>query len=335
VREEDLVEAGVARHLHERAHADSGRPHVDQDVGDAGVLGRVRVGAHQTEHPVRVLRVGGPHLLPVHHEGVAAQLRARAERGQVRARARLRVALAPDLLGGQDLRQMAAALLLAAVLDERRTDHRDAEEADQAWGLRAHHLLVDDGLAHDVGALTAPLARPGERQVAGLVDLPLPGLGLGDAALVAELDRALAPPAPWHRRGRYGPVVGARPRAAVLAPGPGRSLAGSPLVCAEPEVAIHLGRDVPAGADGEAARAAIAALGAAIELVDIDRPLDDLETILAANVFHRAVVLGPPRAERAGAELAGVTARAFLHGAAVGREDAAAAAGAPSAAARP
>src|SRR5207244_1414664 len=37
----------------------------------------------------------------------------------------------------------------------------------------------------------APLARPGERQVAGLVDLPLPGLGLRDAARVAELDRAL------------------------------------------------------------------------------------------------------------------------------------------------
>jgi len=30
VLEEDLVEAGVARHLHERAHADAGRPHVDQ-----------------------------------------------------------------------------------------------------------------------------------------------------------------------------------------------------------------------------------------------------------------------------------------------------------------
>src|SRR2546422_10073410 len=82
-------------------------------------------------------------------------------------------------------------MLLSAVLDERRADHRDAEQADQPRGPRAHHLLVDDRLAHDVGALAAVLARPGERQIAGLVDLPLPGLGLGDAARVAELDRAL------------------------------------------------------------------------------------------------------------------------------------------------
>jgi len=122
-------------------------------------------------------------------------------------------------------------------------------------------------------------------------------------------------------------VVGHLTQATVLAPGTSHSLAGSHLVCAEPEVAIHLGRDVPAGADGEAARAAIVALGAAIELVDIDRPLDDLEVILAANIFHRAVVLGPPCAERAGGGLGGVSARAFRNGDEVAAVDAAAAAG--------
>ena len=127
--------------------------------------------------------------------------------------------------------------------------------------------------------------------------------------------------------GLDGTVVGYLTQATVLAPGTSHSLAGSHLVCAEPEVAIHVGRDVPAGADGEAARAAIGALGAAIELVDIDRPLDDLEAILAANVFHRAVLLGPARAERAGGALAGVTARAFLNGDEVASADAAAAAG--------
>src|SRR5258708_1290311 len=94
--------------------------------------------------------------------------------------------------------------------------------------------------------------------------------------------------------GLDGTVVGHPPQAPVLGPGPSHSLAGSHLVCAEPEVAIHLGRDVPAGADGEAARAAIGALGAAIELVDIDRPPADLEAIPAAHVFPRAVAFGSP-----------------------------------------
>jgi len=134
-------------------------------------------------------------------------------------------------------------------------------------------------------------------------------------------------PAAQRQLGLDGTVVGHLTQATVLAPGTSHSLAGSHLVSAEPEVAIHLGRDVPAGAGGDAARAAIAALGAAIELVDIDGPLDDLEAILAANVFHRAAVLGPPRTERAGGALAGVTARAFRNGEEVASVEAAAAAG--------
>src|SRR5207253_9330281 len=121
-------------------------------------------------------------------------------------------------------------------------------------------------------------------------------------------------PAAQRQLGLDGTVVGHLTQATVLAPGTSHSLAGSHLVCAEPEVAIHLGRDVPAGAGGEAARGAIGALGAAVELVDVDRPLDDLEAILAANIFHRGVMFGTARAERAGGALAGVTARAFCNG---------------------
>src|SRR5205809_319869 len=69
-------------------------------------------------------------------------------------------------------------------------------------------------------------------------------------------------PAAQRQLGLDGTVVGHLTQATVLAPGTSHSLAGSHLVSAEPEVAIHLGRDVPAGAGGEAARAAIGALGA-------------------------------------------------------------------------
>src|SRR5262249_34278866 len=98
--------------------------------------------------------------------------------------------LTPDLLRAEDLRQVAPALLFGAELDQRRPDHLDAHHADETGRPGADHLLVEDRLAHDVGALTAPLLRPGEREVADLVHLPLPGLRLRDAARVAELERA-------------------------------------------------------------------------------------------------------------------------------------------------
>src|SRR5437773_4682399 len=93
-------------------------------------------------------------------------------------------------------------------------------------------------------------------------------------------------PAAQRQLGLDGTVVGHLTQATVLAPGTSHSLAGSHLVCAEPEVAIHVGRDVPAGAGGEAARTAVAGLGAAVGLVDVDRALDGLAALLAGGVLH-------------------------------------------------
>jgi 2-keto-4-pentenoate hydratase len=60
----------------------------------------------------------------------------------------------------------------------------------------------------------------------------------------------------------------------------------------EPEVAVRLGADLAPGASREEAAAAIDAVATAIELVDLDGPADDVEAILAGNIFHRHVVLG-------------------------------------------
>ena len=112
------------------------------------------------------------------------------------------------------------------------------------------------------------------------------------------------------------PVVGFLTSATLVEEGDEHSLAGSTAAAAEPEVAIHLARDVPPDADAAAGRAAIGALGAAIELVDLDQPLeaDRLEEILADNVFHRGVVLGPPDSARAGGSLEGVAGRIVVNG---------------------
>ncbi len=56
-----------------------------------------------------------------------------------------------------------------------------------------------------------------------------------------------------------------------------------------------IGHDLPAGADRNEARHAIAALGPAIELADVDCPMDDVQAVLSGNIFQRHVIPGAPR----------------------------------------
>jgi 2-keto-4-pentenoate hydratase len=123
--------------------------------------------------------------------------------------------------------------------------------------------------------------------------------------------------------GLEGPVVGHLTLATTLVPGMSHSLTGATKVGVEPEVAIHLGRDVPPDADRAYCEAAILGLGPALELVDIDGPFDDLERIVARNIFHRGVLFGITHPERAGGSHAGVTVRTFRNHAVVETVDAA------------
>jgi 2-keto-4-pentenoate hydratase len=61
-------------------------------------------------------------------------------------------------------------------------------------------------------------------------------------------------------------------------------------------------------------RAAIAGLGPAIELADLDHPPDDVETILAGNIYQQRVVLGAPDPARAGAKVDGLVGRVIRRG---------------------
>jgi 2-keto-4-pentenoate hydratase len=60
----------------------------------------------------------------------------------------------------------------------------------------------------------------------------------------------------------------------------------------EPEVAVRLGADVPAGSPRTTVQAAIAAVAPALEIVDLG-DASDIEQVLADNVFHRAFLIGP------------------------------------------
>jgi 2-keto-4-pentenoate hydratase len=107
------------------------------------------------------------------------------------------------------------------------------------------------------------------------------------------------------------PLVGFLMHRALIPAGGTASLAGWVKPVAEPEIAVHIGRDLPGGGDRDAAAAAIAALGPAIELADADLPFEDPEAILKGNIFQRHVVLGERDASRAGGSTAGLTARVF------------------------
>ena len=137
-------------------------------------LGALGIGAHEQVDPVRELRARGPHLLPVDDEVVAAVLGAGAEAREVRARARLRVALAPDVVAAQDARQVALLLRLGAPLDEGRARHADAGVAGEHGRARPEALLVVDDLLHQGGAAPAVLLGPRDPDPARRVHAALP-----------------------------------------------------------------------------------------------------------------------------------------------------------------
>lgn len=90
-------------------------------------------------------------------------------------------------------------------------------------------------------------------------------------------------------------VVGVLTSATELSVGVPHSLRGATRVGVEPELALVLGRDVRAADGPDAARAAVTAIGPAIELIDLNAPFDDLERLVADNVYHRGVLFGPTR----------------------------------------
>ncbi len=110
------------------------------------------------------------------------------------------------------------------------------------------------------------------------------------------------------------PLVGFLTNRSLL-PSEGRaSVAGWTRPLAEPEIALTIGRDLTGEEDRAAARAAVAAVGPAIELADVDFPPDDVAAILAGNIYHRHVVLGRQDDSLAGCRLDGLVGQVWHRG---------------------
>lgn len=104
-------------------------------------------------------------------------------------------------------------------------------------------------------------------------------LGFGSAAAMEAL-------------GTAAPLVGFLTGRSLLDAAREASIAGFTRPMLEPEVAVRIGADLDPGGGLEPAGAAIAALSPAFELADVDPSPEDVEAILAGNVFHRGLVLG-------------------------------------------
>ena len=86
------------------------------------------------------------------------------------------------------------------------------------------------------------------------------------------------------RVGIDSPVVGYMTSNTLLKYGARVSVAGARNMLLEPEISIEVGPTLEP-----------AALGAAIEIVDVDSPVDDLEAVVATNLLHRGVLFGGSR----------------------------------------
>src|SRR5690606_35193789 len=161
-----------------------------------------RVGAHQGEAPVGVLRSAGPDLLPVDQEVVALVLGARLQAGEVRTRTRLGVALAPAGLAAADRRDVPLLLLFRAELQQRRAQHPHAHRpADRIPPARLADFLSQHARLLRTQPAAAVFLGPRRRAPAAAAQLRLPGLDL--LALGVRLARLWRPPA---QRLREGPV---------------------------------------------------------------------------------------------------------------------------------
>jgi 2-keto-4-pentenoate hydratase len=146
--------------------------------------------------------------------------------------------------------------------------------------------LSDDRGPNDPGARRVPLALQAQLRVRrAQLDSGAVRVGWKVGLHVAEVEEVMG----------SEPVFGYLTSATRLEPRSTFHARGVRALRAESEVAVELDRDVRSTDDPETVRATVAGLATALELVDVDPPVDSFEEVVADNVYHRAFVLGPTR----------------------------------------
>ncbi len=117
--------------------------------------------------------MGGPDLRPVADEIVAIFDGAHLKRRQIRARAGLRIALAPEMLAAEDLREEKVPLFLRSELRDHMRDHLDAHRRKGRRPGR-HALTREDIMLERAPVAAAMLDRPCGSSPSPLIEDGLP-----------------------------------------------------------------------------------------------------------------------------------------------------------------
>lgn len=121
-------------------------------------------------------------------------------------------------------------------------------------------------------------------------------------------------PAAMERLGIATPLMGFLTEAGHLPSGAALQLGDFAKAVVEPEIAVTMGQDLGSGASADEVRAAIAGLSPAIEIANFSFPPDDVETILAGNIYQRGVIFGAMDPARAGANVGGLAGSLAVDG---------------------
>ena len=140
------------------------------DDRDSLVLGRVGIGAASEPHVVGLVGATGEHLVAVDHPLIAVEDRPRAQRRQVGAGLRFRVADGEVDLAGEDPGQEERLLLVAAEAHDRGPDRVEGDERERRPGPL--HLVEEDELVGRRPPLTAVLPGPPDPEPPVRSDLP-------------------------------------------------------------------------------------------------------------------------------------------------------------------
>lgn len=116
------------------------------------------------------------------------------------------------------------------------------------------------------------------------------------------------------RAGIAAPVIGFLRRDRLLPVGGRFLIPTNAVIKAEVEVAIRVGRDVDADVSTAQADAAIVAMAPAVEVVDVTQPLVGIEALLAGNLYHAAVLIGPELSAIPAAPRQDIQARLHVNG---------------------
>ena len=170
VGEENLVEVGASGHLFERTHFDAGLIHRNQEVRDTRMLRLVRLRAAEAEHEISFDGRRRPDLLTVDDPLITDQLGAGLERGEIAARARLAVPLAPLVFAAQRLRNEFLLLPLFPLLEQCGDEHHRTDSSRVEGRAQIAKLLGDHARLLRVRGLlgAAVLLRNAAQQVAAL-----------------------------------------------------------------------------------------------------------------------------------------------------------------------